>query len=217
MERGARQPFGRIGLTDARVGLAGGEAAVFEAGRLVTELDVFDLIFAGRFTPRRLWLDRGRLVCPPCCRSSASPRSRWTRCAPRSARGRPARGRDVAGALLRRAAGRPRAAFPLDRATLLGSGFRAASGAAHRCARRAGRRRALVALRPTLALLEGASLELSGEDVPGGVKLSLDGLADAIRFHGVEMSAVRLHCGARGPIPGRIRKAAPRSRSAGCG
>ena len=196
---------GRIELTDARVGPAGGDA-VFEAGRLVTELDVFDLIFAGRFTPRRLWLDRGRLVCPAVLSPSGRPEVALDEV---RASLRREGDRLVVGTLQARCSGVPLVAhgrlFPSIAQLSSGAASKAASGTAHPLRAPGLAAARLVALRPTLALLEGASLELSGEDVTGGVKLSLDGLADAIRFRGVEMSAVRLHCRARwadsGPHP----------------
>ncbi len=188
---------GRIELTDARVGAAGGGDPVFEAGRLVAVLDMFDLISQGRVTPRRLWLDRGRLLCP----AVLSPTGK-TEVALDSIRAAFSREgeRLVVETLQARCAGVPLAAhgallpprFDPGKSRRSG-GLAGAPGHGAPLLAPAQAAARLVALRPWLERLEGASLELHGEGVSDGVKLSLDGLADAIRFPGSDVEQVRLH------------------------
>lgn len=184
---------GRIELTDARVGAAGGSGPVFEAGRLVTVLDVFDLIASGRITPHRLWLDRGRLLCPAVLSPTGSPETALDEV--RASLFREG-DRLVVETLQARCAGiplvahgrilpprTPKSKSPGDSAT---NPMRAPGMAAAR----------IVALRPWLARLEGASLELSGEDTPAGVKLELSGRVGAIRLPDAEVTRARLRFGA---------------------
>jgi hypothetical protein len=183
---------GRIELTDARVGSAGGSGPVFEAGRLVTVLDVFDLIASGRITPRRLWLDRGRLICPAVLSPTGAPETALDEV--RASLFREG-DRLVVETLQARCAGIPLVAHgrilpPRTRAKSSGvptaNPMRAPGMAAAR----------IVALRPWLARLDGASLELSGEDTPAGVKLDLTGKVASIRLPDAEVARVRLHFGA---------------------
>lgn len=186
---------GRIELTDAKVGGADGSDPVFEAGRLVTILDMFDLVLRGKVTPRRLWLDRGRLTCP----AIVSPTGR-AETALSDVRASFSREGDrlIVETLQAHCAGIPLTASgellpPRRKLPMRGAPgpqttpMRAPALAAAR----------LVALRPWLDRLEGASLALSGKEDGDGIRLSLDGLASAIRMPHAEVEKVRLHAAAR--------------------
>ncbi len=186
---------GRIELTDAQVGAAGGAGPVFEAGRLVAVLDVFDLLFSRRIAVRRVWLDRGRLVCP----AVLSPTGKAETALDEVRASLFLEGdRLVVETLQARCSGVPLVAHGRilpPHATRQKAYVRDSSGANPRRAPAVAAAR-IVALRPWLARLEDASLELYGEDTPAGVKLVLAGLAGAIRLPDVEVERVRLHFGA---------------------
>lgn len=191
---------GRIALTDARVSVAGSDDAVVEVGRLVTVLDAFDLVFSGKITPRRLWIDRGKLLCP----AALSPTGRAeVALADIHADLAMEGGRLVTETLQARCFGIPLVA----RGRLLPQGMKTTGGAASDHPLRAPGLAAarLVALRPWLATMDGASLELTGEDTPDGVRLALDGLVDAIHLPMAELGRARIRFGAKwdatGPHP----------------
>lgn len=191
---------GRIALTDARVSVAGSDDAVVQVGRLVTVLDAFDLIFSGKITPRRLWIDRGKLLCPaalsPTGRSEVALDNIHAAFAMEG-------GRLVTETLRARCSGIPLVAH----GRLLPQGMKTSGGAASEHPLRAPGLAAarLVALRPWLATMDGASLELTGEDTPDGVRLALDGLVDAIHLPMAELGRARIRFGAfwdaTGPHP----------------
>lgn len=201
---------GRIELRDAKVAPSGGSDPVFEAGRLVAVLDIFDLVTDGRVTPRRLWIDRGRLLCPSVLSPTGRPEVALD--GVRAALSREG-DRLVVETLQAKCAGIPLVAH----GALLPPGLDLSSASARKKGEGAGvKARAplrapaqaaarLVALRPWLDRLEGASLVLSGEGAEGGVRLSLDGLADAVRMPDADVERVRIHAGARwtaeGPKP----------------
>lgn len=197
---------GRIALTDARLGGAAGDD-VFTAHRLVAILDPYDLLLSGKVTPLRLWLDEGRLLCP----AYASPSGK-AEVALDNIRTSAHREGDrlIVGTLRAECAGVPIAAH----GRLLPSiaQLEARMGTSPKTPRTGNPLRPvaiaaakIVALKKELAPLEGASLELSGEDVPGGVRLSLDGAVEHARYPGLEADDVRLHLGATwdadGPHP----------------
>lgn len=184
---------GRIELKDAQVGAAGGSGPVFEAGRLVAVLDMFDLAFSGRITPLRLWLDRGRLVCPAALSPTGKPEAALD-----SVRASLFREGDrlVVETLQARCAGIPLVAHGRILPPRTGRAAASAPGSANPMRAPGVAAARIVALRPWLAHLDGASLELSGVDTPSGVKLGIEGLADAIHLPDAKVERVRLRFGA---------------------
>lgn len=197
---------GRIALTDATVGAAGSADPVFEAGRLVVMIAPLDLLFAHRITPVRLWLDRGRLLCP----ASVSPTGRREVALDRIRADLRREGdRLVVNTLQADCAGVPLVAHgrilpPRPRAPNRAAPSATPPNPLREPVRAASR---LVALRPWLSLLENASLELRGDDTPDGARLTLDGLADALEIpaEGLRAEKLRLRADllwdAAGPRP----------------
>lgn len=208
---------GRIELTDASVGASSSSDPVFEAGRLTVVLDPVDLLLYRRVRPVRLWLDRGRLLCP----ALLSPTGRREIALDRVRAALRREGdrlivetlqADCAGIPLVvhgrvLPAGATGASAPPPRHDTPAPATPAASPAASPLRAPGLAAARLVALRPWLSRLSGASMELAGEEVGGEVRLRLTGLADALSIaeEGVSAERLRLDFGLRwdaaGPHP----------------